>query len=137
MLEKIFSKRRFLFFGVSIFLFSCSQKIIAPEEILGDLETKQLIENLLTINSPKYKTLKKNALLSLGEKGKFQVDYLITKKDETNAVINYIEEDDNSAREFSNQKILKEYSIPNVYLEPGTEREINLSIKNFINRSFN
>lgn len=135
MLERTFPRRKILFGGLGLF-FYCGKTIIEPEKILSDEETRNLVETLLINNSTKYLNFKKNALLSLGEKGKIQVDYLITKKDETNSVVNYIGEGDNSDREFSNQKILKEYSIPNIYFGPGTKSEITLKINNFINKDF-
>lgn len=136
MLEKLFFKGRLLFFGVSIFFFSCSQNIIAPEKIISDEETGNLVRTILYQHKQKYQTFEENALLSVGEKVNLRVDWLIKKKDETNAVINYVGQNDDKVKELSNQKVLNEYFIHNIYFVSGTEREINLKIEDFINKDF-
>jgi len=139
---KILSRRTFLgwtgvfCFGAGILSVLCDGNPLKPEIMLNDEEAKKLIEKILVDNKKKYKTLEKNVSLSLGEKDKFYVDYLIKKNDWTNAVVNYVDSKKDSNKEVSNQQILKQYSIPNLYFPKSSEKVITSTLNDFINKDF-
>jgi hypothetical protein len=100
-------------------------------------EAEKIIEGILAENPWAYDSLKKEELMSPGLYSSFYVDYLITRHDTTNSVIQYVGHEKNLEEELINQQTLLDYGIPSLYLWRIPEEEINLKLNKFINNNFN
>lgn len=100
-------------------------------------QAEAIILGYLAANSSSYKKFERDVLLSLGESGSFYVDFLVTKSNNTNAVVNYVEHKENLMQESANQKLLALFGIPNLYLVRLPEVEIKSRLDIFKNKGFN
>lgn len=100
-------------------------------------EAKKTIDNIFVGTRAYWNSIKSNALLSLGEKDSFVVDYLVKRNDGKDAVVNYIGYKKDLNQEISNQKILSSFRIPSLYLVRIPANEINSKLSSFISNGFN
>ena len=98
---------------------------------------KQKIVSILNSKEDTYAWICEEVMLSLGTSDGFLVDYLVRKKDGTDAVINYISHQDNLATEVSRKELLNSYGIPNLYLGRIPEDEIQTQLDAFIEGNYN
>lgn len=96
-----------------------------------------IISGVLNARASSYNKFERDVLLSLGASEGFYVDYLITKKDSTNAVVNYVGYRKNLTEEFTNQGLLSTFRVPNLYLIRIPETEITSRLNDFIDKGFN
>ncbi len=100
-------------------------------------QAETIISGYLAIQSSSYKKFERDAMLSLGASDVFPVDFLITKSDNTNAVINYVDHKEDLTKESANQRLLALFGIPNLYLVRLPEAEIKSRLDSFRKNGFN
>jgi len=95
-------------------------------------EAKKFIENILIENKDKYNSLEKNVLMSVDIDKSFYVDFLIKKKDGTDAIVDYIGYNVDLKKQIENLDSLKWFGIPTLSLARFPENEINTQLNDFI-----
>lgn len=100
-------------------------------------QAEEIILGYLTENSPSYEKFEREVLLSLGAAESFYVDFLLTKRDSTDAVVNYVGHEEDLTEESANQGLLNIFGIPNLYLVRMPETEIKSRLDIFKNNGFN
>jgi len=95
------------------------------------------IAGVLNTRSSFFERLEREVLLSLGASESFLVDFLVTKTDGTNAVVNYVGHEGNLSEELDNQRVLNTFGIPNLYLVMIPDDEIRSRLNAFIDNGFN
>ena len=88
-------------------------------------DARKIIDNVFA-GKTGYGTLEKDVLVSPGISGSFRVDYLVTKPDGTNAVVNYTGYEDDLNAELLNKDVLDEIGVPNRYFARVPQSEFQL-----------